>query len=311
MRNRSVWTLILVVVACLGLVGWTRGANTAPKQAWEYKVVSVYGTSATNPPPNVTELNNAGADGWANAGPSSNDPNVDELQYVAQLPEGLPQRVSGLTYDGQKLWASIYHGDGRYVTLDPNTLVWTASDQHQHHRAILELSGIPRIVGAICFANGELWVAGFHGNSFGSINTHNWKVQRIFEGQQRIGKGSQIYSSMAFDGSHLWIAWHRTSYNLPTSETQLLLKIEPETGKVVAHYPLPPGTRNDATHGLTWDGSKLWHAKDNRLSAIDPANGRVIADYRLQSLKRPSGLAWDGQALWIIEFDGKVWRLPF
>ena len=63
MRNRSVWTLILVVVACLGLAGWTRGANT-PRHNWEYKVVSVYGSSKTNPPPNVTELNNAGAEGW-------------------------------------------------------------------------------------------------------------------------------------------------------------------------------------------------------------------------------------------------------
>jgi hypothetical protein len=98
-------------------------------------------------------------------------------------------------------------------------------------------------------------------------------------------------------------------YNLPTSETQRLLKVEPETGKVVAEYPLPCGTDNDMTHALTWDGSRLWHAKDNKLSTIDPATGRVTEMCILNDLKRPSGLAWDGQSLWIAEFDGKIWKL--
>jgi hypothetical protein len=38
----------------------------------------------------------------------------------------------------------------------------------------------------------------------------------------------------------------------------------------------------------------------------------VIAQYDLgREIKRPSGLAWDGQALWIAQFDGQIWRLPF
>lgn len=64
MRERSWWMLILVVVAFLCLTGWTSGANTSSKTIWEYKVVSVYGSSSTNPPPNLTELNNAGLEGW-------------------------------------------------------------------------------------------------------------------------------------------------------------------------------------------------------------------------------------------------------
>lgn len=89
------------------------------------------------------------------------------------------------------------------------------------------------------------------------------------------------------------------------------MKVEPKTGKVSAEYPLPAGTRNDTTHGLTWDGTRLWHIKDRRLTSIDPSNGTAIAYYTLAQLKRPSGLAWDGQALWIAEWDGKLWRLPF
>jgi hypothetical protein len=36
----------------------------------------------------------------------------------------------------------------------------------------------------------------------------------------------------------------------------------------------------------------------------------VTGEYKLDQLKRPSGLAYDGSALWIAEFDGKIWRLP-
>jgi hypothetical protein len=49
--------------------------------------------------------------------------------------------------------------------------------------------------------------------------------------------------------------------------------------------------------------------KDSRLSAIDPATGMVTAQYVLEQIARPSGLAWDGEALWIVEFGGAVWRL--
>jgi hypothetical protein len=37
----------------------------------------------------------------------------------------------------------------------------------------------------------------------------------------------------------------------------------------------------------------------------------VIDQYTLPEIKRASGLAWDGRAMWISEFDGKIWRLPF
>jgi hypothetical protein len=51
--------------------------------------------------------------------------------------------------------------------------------------------------------------------------------------------------------------------------------------------------------------------KDNRLSSIEPSTGEVTATYVLDGIKRPSGLAWANNALWIAEFEGKIWRLPF
>lgn len=238
-------------------------------------------------------------------------PDLDGLKRVAQLPPELPQRVSGFAYDGEKLWAAIYHGRGLYATLDPSTLKWTIGKEQKARQAISEISGVFYSPGGLCFVNGKLWIGASYGDSYGSIDPHDWKIENKFPVKQREHFASQAYSAMAYDGNYVWVAWHWMNYRLPLSQTQLLLKVEPKTGIVIAEYPLPPGTANDMTHGLTFDGSLLWHAKDNKLSSIDPATGQMIAQYKLTQIKRVSGLAWDDQALWISEFDGKIWRLPF
>lgn len=248
----------------------------------------------------------------ANAATPPATPNLDALQLVTQLPGEVPQRLMGLSYDGKKLWATIYLGKGQYATFDPAAFQWQVSSDAEQHSVIREISGPFGSPGANCFVNGKLWIAGAYGHSFGSIDTNNWKIERLFKRLQRADSASQFYSSMTHDGTHLWIVWHWFRYKLSPAETQLLLKIDPESGNVVAEYPAPAGTRNDGTHGLTWDGARLWHAKDHRLSAIDPATGSIIAQYSLgDQITRPSGLAWDGQSLWIGQFDGKIWRLPF
>jgi hypothetical protein len=242
----------------------------------------------------------------------SGSPEIDELRLVARLPAELPQRVSGFAFDGEKFWLLIYHGGGRYATLDPASLSWTISDAEEQHQIIRKVAGKFESPGGLCFVNGKLWLAGAYGESFGVINPQTWEVERFFQEKQREDPASQTYAGMAFDGSHLWVAWHWFKYALPDAQTQLLLKVDLETGKVVSQYPAPAGTRNDATHALTWDGAKLWHMKDQQLASIDPATGAVIAVYTVNQVKRPSGLAWDGRgALWIAEWDGKIWRLPF
>jgi len=218
----------------------------------------------------------------------------------------------GLAYDGEKLWLPIYHGEGLYATLDPATLMWGTTDEREHYKAIASVAGSFQSPGSICFVNGVLWITGSYGDSFGSIDMQTWKVKQLFRRRQRNDEqASQAYSSVAYHGNHLWIAWHWFRYDLPVSQTQRLLKVDPESGKVVAQYPAPAGTRNDVTHGLTWDGTRLWHVKDNRLSSIEPSTGEMTAQYVIRGLKRPSGLAWANGALWISEFGGRVWRLPF
>ena len=239
------------------------------------------------------------------------EPDLRELKRVAHLPPELPQRIMGLAYDGEKLWASIYLGKGRYSTLDPSTLNWATNNEDEHSKVIGSVAGDFQSPGGICFAKDMLWITGAYGRSFGSIDTKTWKVQSLFKGKQREDAASQSYSSVACDGNHLWIVWHWFRYDLPVSQTQLLLKVDPASGKVVEQYPAPGGTRNDGTHGLTWDGTKLWHIKDNKLSSIEPSTGVIAAQYAVDEIKRPSGLAWANSALWITEFEGQIWRLPF
>lgn len=240
-------------------------------------------------------------------------PDVRELKVVAQLPPELPQRIMGLAYDGEQIWATIYLGKGTYAKLDPGTLEWSTDTDTKHTTLIASAAGAFGSPGGVCFANGKLWIAGAYGESFGSINRDTWKIESVFRGKQRQDpkNASQAYSSIAYDGSNLWIAWHWFRYDQPVSQTQRLLKINPESGHVLAQYPVPAGKRNDVTHGLTWDGTRLWHMKDQRLSAIDPSTGLVTEQYMIPDVSRPSGLAWAKDALWIAEFRGKIWRLPF
>ena len=241
-------------------------------------------------------------------------PDVGELKLVAQLPPELPQRIMGLAYDGERIWATIYLGRGKYAKLDPATLEWSTDTDVKHTNVIATAAGAFQSPGGVCFENGKLWITGAYGESFGAIKRGDtWEIDKLFKGFQRHDQkgASQSYSSIAYDGSHLWIAWHWFRYDQPVSQTQRILKVDPETGNVVAQYPVPPGTRNDGAHGLTWDGTTLWHMKDQRLSAIDRATGLVTAQYRIPEVWRPSGLAWAKDALWIAEFGGKIWRLPF
>jgi hypothetical protein len=238
-------------------------------------------------------------------------PDSTGLQVVAQLPPELPQRIKGFAYDGEKFWATIYLGRGSYATLDPATLTWKSNNDDLHSSVIRNVAGAFASPGGVCFAKDKLWIAGAYGQSFGSIDRSTWKVEQIFKGKQREDKASQSYSSIACDGNYLWIAWHWFRYDLPVSETQLLLKVDPSAGTILGQYPVPGGSRADGTHGLTWDGTRLWHMKDSRLSSIDPSTGAVTAQYMVEGVKRPSGLAWANNALWIAEFEGAIWRLPF
>ena len=237
-------------------------------------------------------------------------PLIYQIKQVSQLPAEIPQRVQALAFDGKKLWFALYHDKGRYATFNPRTKEWKYSDSEIQHQSISRIARPRAGVGGMVFVNKRLWVSSAYGASFGYINTSDWQVGQIFSPKVRPDlKDTQSYADMTYDGKYIWIAWHLGNYQLPDSEVQQLLKVETENGEILEKYPLPIGSRQDSTHGLTFDGEILWHIKGRNLSAID-LKGRLLGQFKLMELRRPSGIVWDGKSLWIVEFDGKLWNLP-
>lgn len=239
-------------------------------------------------------------------------PAVSELEEVAQLPAEVPQRVGALAFDGKKLWFATYAGRGAYATYDPVSKNWDTTQDQKLKDAIARNTGRSQSAGGMVFVDGKIWVASSSGESFGSIDladpTKHIAYER-FHNSALIGTTSQSYSDMTFDGNHLWLVWHGFYYKPDGTKTQLLFKIDKNTGDVLAEFPLTERERQDGAHGLAWDGHSLWHAKGKWLTEYD-AEGKKRSEVRLEKVTRPSGLAWDGKSLWIAEFGGKLWRLP-
>ena len=56
--------MLVTILALMCVVGWSVRASSSAKVMWEYKVITSYGPSLTNPPTSIPELNKAGAEGW-------------------------------------------------------------------------------------------------------------------------------------------------------------------------------------------------------------------------------------------------------
>lgn len=62
--QRRTLLVIVALVALFCVVGWGGRAANPSWDTWEYKVISTYGPSVTNPPPNADKLNEVGEKGW-------------------------------------------------------------------------------------------------------------------------------------------------------------------------------------------------------------------------------------------------------
>lgn len=241
---------------------------------------------------------------------SQKRPSPEQMTLVSEVPIDIPRKIIGMAFDGEKLWFSISHDKGHYATFDPQNGQWKYSDNETQHTAIRKLSQPFNSASGIAFDGRKMWLGGSYGESVGSINLDTWQVEKHFIGKLRNDvHNSQSYSSLAFDGSNLWAVWHMFEYKRPASESQQLLKIDQNSGEVLERYSLPEGPRADGLHGLTFDGETLWHIKSHKLSAIS-LQGKLLNHFIVKEVNRPAGLAWDGEFLWIVEFSGKLWKLP-
>ena len=101
-------------------------------------------------------------------------------------------------------------------------------------------------------------------------------------------------SGIAYGGGFLWMGangWPIRRDRKPTdSGTGAVIKVDPDTGKTVARYPIPGG---GGVHGLEYANDTLWitSLKIQKLSQVDPKDFRLIHQIPV-SLGRAHGLAW-------------------
>lgn len=161
------------------------------------------------------------------------------------------------------------------------------------------------------FVDGKIWLGSVYGETFGWIDQKDPKSYKSFTGfHHDIDAGTRSFADLAYDGRDIWAAWSVLGETSGKVKNELLLKIDKESGKIIEQYTLLKGNRPMGSHGLTFDGDKLWHGKDNVLTKLD-SNGVAMGTFELKGIQRITGLSWDGSSLWVIEFSGKVWKLPF
>ncbi|MCC7254057.1 PQQ-binding-like beta-propeller repeat protein [Hyphomicrobium sp.] len=68
--------------------------------------------------------------------------------------------------------------------------------------------------------------------------------------------------------------------------------------EILREYGPFPGA--EKVHGLTFDGTNVWFASDNRLNALDPESGEIVGSIDVPA---HAGTAFDGQHLFQIAED--------
>ena len=238
-------------------------------------------------------------------------PDIEKMKTVSKLPPEVAQRANALAFDGEKFWIPLYAARGQIVTFDPRTETWDTSQDPKLAAAAVRLFGRTASPGGLTFADGKMWFANAYGDSFGWLDTSDPEKSLKYERTIRADfENGQAYTDLAFDGIYIWASWKAADYNLVDRfKTQLLLKIDPDTGEIASTHQILFGGLSDGAHGLAWDGESLWYGFGNSLRALD-RTGKELAKYSVKGVSRIAGIAWDGDALWLIEFTGKLWKLP-
>jgi DNA-binding beta-propeller fold protein YncE len=103
---------------------------------------------------------------------------------------------------------------------------------------------------------------------------------------------------LTWDGSYLWLA---------SDNDNRIYKLDPENGDIVGDIPSPGLSPRD----LAFDGQYLWNVDSDvvfgKIFQIDPTTGVVIRSIPKPSQAvSPSGLTWDGKALWLSGVAGSL-----
>jgi len=111
---------------------------------------------------------------------------------------------------------------------------------------------------------------------------------------------------LAWDGTHLWVAVYYPN------QYPNLYRVNPATG--IAEDTIPAGGYQP--YGLAFGNGRLWNAMDDNdgdpeeIWELDPTNGTPYQHFPCPT-SHPRGLAWDGEALWLVAASPASWGSGF
>jgi transglutaminase-like putative cysteine protease/sugar lactone lactonase YvrE len=187
--------------------------------------------------------------------------------------------VTGLTWDGQHLWAADHKTDTLYK-LGPK--------------------------GAVL---GRLPTPGYRPAGLAWDGRHLWNVDPLAQKLYRVDVKREVVDrtvdapvpearALGWDGKHLWLASARKGR---------MHRIDRGDGTTVDSHRTPSAS----VEGLAFDGRYLWVTDRvaDRLHVVDPEGGEVLF-----SVKAPgphvTGVAFDGKDLWVADYQtDRIYRL--
>lgn len=100
-------------------------------------------------------------------------------------------------------------------------------------------------------------------------------------------------SGITFDGEAIWVASTFTPIEL--------FKYSPD-GVELKRLATPGASEKSGAHGMEWIDGMLWVTVPPSATTyqLDPEDGTILRQFPAPG-KRPHGLAWDGETLWVAE----------
>jgi streptogramin lyase len=204
--------------------------------------------------------------------------------------------------------------------LPQNTLLKRLDPRTGEEVAAIPLEGFSANITEVAFGAGSVWVSSgdYYPEPAGGKQPDD-VVLRVDPRTKRVVDRIPVYTSsgLAFGHGSVWV----TSATYGT-----VSRIDPETGEVAAKIEVGRGAvdiASDESSGAVWvaglylpedyngyDGSK--HSQDNKLTRVDPATNRVVAEIPIRADSPDGGassVAVGEGSVWVQSADGRLFEV--
>lgn len=156
-----------------------------------------------------------------------------------------------------------------------------------------------------------LWVADYQTERIYRVDSKTGRADRSFDTPGHDPEG------LAWDGKRLWHVDGGAAYDLGCGRSTIYIyTIDRQSGKATRRFKAPGSGCN--AEDLAWGAGHLWYL-DGATEAstvgtltvfkIDPDTGKAVRRFDAPG-SHPSGLAWDGGALWVSDYsEGRIYRV--